>query len=295
MDVNRQQSDLVCSCEGTDNSRGGSWLQNASISPCGNVLYLCDSDGFGSAIDIRMKNASGDSAAGAAGSSQRKGRSAGSATTSSGSGANVQTKPLWRHRLHPKKVNTIYANPQHAMSHYLCTASLDRSVRLWDVRAMRAAADIDDVIEPFSTLPDELSVNSASWGPAGDRIVSVSQKNYLRLYHQPHHLAEGGAKSKVLSTIDPTHSARHDNKTGRYLPVFHAAWDPKTDHAFVVGSMSQPRQVEVYTTEGGSHTRRIMSLQSPDYLGSVQSRSAFHPSLDVLVCGNASGRVHVFR
>ena len=76
--------------------------------------------------------------------------------------------------------------------------------------------------------------------------------------------------------------------------MFHANWDPKTDHAFVIGSMTQPRQAEVYTAEGDS-IRRVMSLQDPDWMASVQSRCDFHPSLDVVVCANASGKVHVFR
>lgn len=41
----------------------------------------------------------------------------------------------------------------------------------------------------------------------------------------------------------PRFKVYHDNKTGRYLATFHATWDPKNNNAFVVGSMSQPRQV----------------------------------------------------
>ena len=58
--------------------------------------------------------------------------------------------------------------------------------------------------------------------------------------------------------------------------------------------MTRPRQVEIYSTDNDK-MRRIMSLQDPEWLGSVQSRNAFHPTQDILVCGNASGRVHVFR
>ena len=109
-------------------------------------------------------------------------------------------------------------------------------------------------------------------------------------------------------------SLDHDNKTGRYLPVFHAAWDPKNHDAFVCGSMTQPRIVEVFSTAAinkggasfapGKRDKKTMALgckrvgvlgDGGEYLGSVQSRSAFHPFLDVVVCGNASGRVHIFK
>ena len=118
---------------------------------------------------------------------------------------------------------------------------------------------------------------------------------------------------KSGSVVIPDHSVKHDNRTGRYLPVFHASWDPANDHTFVVGSMcrlvfflpffsyfltyfSRPRQVEVYSADGGT-LKRIMVLQDPDYLNSVQSRNAFHShgGTKGIVCGNASGRAHIFR
>eukprot|EP00658_Telonema_sp_P-2_P014759 TRINITY_DN15636_c0_g1_i1.p2 TRINITY_DN15636_c0_g1~~TRINITY_DN15636_c0_g1_i1.p2 ORF type:complete len:113 (-),score=25.17 TRINITY_DN15636_c0_g1_i1:217-555(-) len=95
-------------------------------------------------------------------------------------------------------------------------------------------------------------------------------------------------------------NVKHDNQTGRYLSVFHARWDPKEDGAFVVGSMCKPRQVEVYNCtwgEGKQKTKchRIMSLQDSECIASVQSRNCFHPTRDIVISGNASGRVHVFR
>ena len=85
-------------------------------------------------------------------------------------------------------------------------------------------------------------------------------------------------------------SIPHDNKTGRFLPVFHATWDPKQPAAFAVGSMSKRRVVEVYSIPAGGR----VAVLGGDALTSVQSRMAFHPMLDVLVCANASGRVHIF-
>jgi hypothetical protein len=37
----------------------------------------------------------------------------------------------------------------------------------------------------------------------------------------------------------------------------------------------------------------VATLHGPS-LASVQSRNCFHPYLDVVVCANSSGRVHVF-
>ena len=79
--------------------------------------------------------------------------------------------------------------------------------------------------------------------------------------------------------------------------------------------MTQPRIVEVFSTaalhgDGGINClkqkkdKKSMALgckrvgvlgDGGEFLASVQSRSAFHPFLDVVVCGNASGRVHIFK
>merc|ERR1712146_69999 len=164
---------------------------------------------------------------------------------------------------------------------YLLTAGNARCCRIWDVRK---------VCKPVCTLEDSRSVNSAHWSPTGQGIVSVTQANYLRIYQDAEQLSGDVPESAACNV-------RHDNQTGRYLTVFQAQWDPKQENAFVVGSMARPRQIEVYSCRWDKKKpacHRVMSLQDPDFLSSVQSRNAFHPNRD-LVGGNASGRCVVFR
>jgi len=59
----------------------------------------------------------------------------------------------------------------------------------------------------------------------------------------------------------------------------------------VVGSMAQPRQIEVYQDTG----KLLHSFYNPDCLGSVCSINVVHPSRNILVGGNSSGRLHVFK
>ena len=103
----------------------------------------------------------------------------------------------------------------------------------------------------MAELPDTRSVNCAKYSPSGSRLLTVSMSHHLFLYVDA---------QKKAGAVDPDSTVYHDNKTGRWLSVFHANWDPKTDHAFVIGSMTQPRQAEVYTAEG-DNIRRVMSLQ----------------------------------
>jgi hypothetical protein len=61
--------------------------------------------------------------------------------------------------------------------------------------------------------------------------------------------------------------------------------------------MAQPRCIEVFTassSKGGISLSLVHKLKG-DFLGSVCSRNAAHPSLDVVAGFNSSGRVHVFR
>jgi len=58
------------------------------------------------------------------------------------------------------------------------------------------------------------------------------------------------------------------------------------------GSMERPRQIEVWGTSSGS-LDMVAKLRG-DELGSVCSLVEIHPSREVVVGGNSSGRVHVF-
>lgn len=73
-----------------------------------------------------------------------------------------------------------------------------------------------------------------------------------------------------------------------------AKWHPSmSEECFVVGSMQQPRTVEVFGGNGGKLMRGIQG----DALTAVVSRCCFHPSADklIVVGGNSSGRVTVAR
>lgn len=67
--------------------------------------------------------------------------------------------------------------------------------------------------------------------------------------------------------------------------------DPKHPDSFVVGSLEQPRRIEVYSAQAGFQIANVRS----EYMNSVQSVCVFHPTRNVLVGANSSGRTHVFR
>ena len=178
--------------------------------------------------------------------------------------------------LHEKKINTISLNPVNEQ--YLATASLDRSCGIWDLRQMK---------KPLHNLPHALSLNQAMWSPDGKHIVTVCQDNYLRTYDAPY-LCENPHKSGYPQA--PKYKVRHDNRTGRWLTKFKVHWDPKQSDAFVIGSMDQPRCIEVFNAE----CQRLMRLRTDDVVKSVQSLNVFHKSKDIIAGANASGKVYLW-
>jgi WD repeat-containing protein 76 len=80
---------------------------------------------------------------------------------------------------------------------------------------------------------------------------------------------------------------------GRWIQKFKAVWRPSQSSdgqsVFVIGNMK--RSVDIYSGKNGNH---IISLHD-DALTAIPSVNAFHPSLDMIISGNASGRMCVWK
>jgi WD40 repeat protein len=133
------------------------------------------------------------------------------------------------------------------------------------------------------------SINAAYVSPNGQFIVSVSQDNTVKACSADF---TDTTSNPVVCTLP------HDNHTGVWLSTFRPTFDPKSDSAFVLGSMDRPRRIEVFNPqkEGDNDfaINLLANLQSYN-LVSVCSRNCFHRSLDVIAGGNSSGRVHILR
>ncbi|XP_072201642.1 WD repeat-containing protein 76 [Excalfactoria chinensis] len=173
-----------------------------------------------------------------------------------------------------KMTRTVDVHPVDKQ-YFLAAGSVD--VRVYDVRWLRRSGN-----QAVSTLHGHTkSVASAYFSPSsGRRVVTVCADDKLRVYDT----SSLSATSALLCTV------RHNNNTGRWLTRFRAVWDPKQEQCFVVGSMARPRQIEVFQDTG----LLLHAFCSPELLGSVCSINAFHPTRNILVGGNSSGRLHVF-
>ncbi|KAM9374911.1 WD repeat-containing protein 76 [Phaethornis superciliosus] len=173
------------------------------------------------------------------------------------------------------RTRTVHVHPVNKQ-YFLAAGSVD--VCIYDVRYLKPKGN-----SPVSSLKGHTkSVASAYFSPVtGNRVVTVCADDKLRVYDTTS-LSPAAA---VLSTI------RHNNNTGRWLTRFRAVWDPKQEDCFVVGSMARPRQIEVFQDTG----KLLHSFYNEDCLASVCSINIFHPTKNILVGGNSSGRLHVFK
>mmetsp|Transcript_8604 Transcript_8604/g.19338 ORF Transcript_8604/g.19338 Transcript_8604/m.19338 type:complete len:596 (-) Transcript_8604:92-1879(-) len=182
-----------------------------------------------------------------------------------------------------KKINTVSLHPD---GNIMATAGLSTMVQLWDVRKMPSSTTSTKEPKPLAWQSAGRSINSAFFSPSGMRLLTTTQSNTLDIFDNPH-LASG--------LIKPNESIKHNNQTGRWLSTFMARWHPGTfsdKEMFVVGSMKQPRCIEVFA-DNGTLLREIRG----DALTAVASRCCFHPSANklIVVGGNSSGRVTVAR
>jgi WD repeat-containing protein 76 len=127
------------------------------------------------------------------------------------------------------------------------------------------------------------SINAAYITGDGEHIVSVSQDDYVFLWY-----GFMGSSAPKISRM------KHNNQTGRWLSTFKPSFDPKNLNSFLLGSMDRPRRLEVFEVNTKTHTLEMLTTLMGDALGSVQSRNAFHPRLNVIAASNSSGRVSVF-
>nr|XP_020475592.1 WD repeat-containing protein 76 isoform X2 [Monopterus albus] len=178
------------------------------------------------------------------------------------------------HLLDPKAVRCVSVHP--LQKQYFAVAE-SKMVSIYDSRCLRKKSS-----QAVSQLHGHsLSISSAYFSPCtGNRVLTSCMDNHIRVYD-----------TSALTTKAPLlTSIRHDMQTGRWLSKLSAVWDPKQEDCFAVGSRSNPRTVMVFHESG--HPQHC--FRDGENLNTVLSITAFHPTRNALLGGNASGRLHVF-
>ncbi|XP_062405535.1 WD repeat-containing protein 76 isoform X2 [Sardina pilchardus] len=178
------------------------------------------------------------------------------------------------HTLDPKTLRSVHVHPMQKQYFVVTDSS---GAHIYDVRNLNKKSS-----KPVSTLNGHSrSVSYAYFSPdTGNRVLTTCMDDKLRVFDT----------SQLVSSAPLMTTIRHSTHTGRWLSKLQAVWDPRQEDCFVVGSLERPRRVKVFHESG----QLAHVFESPDYLTTVCSITAFHPSNGALLGGNASGRLHVF-
>ncbi|KAM4017059.1 DNA damage-binding protein 2 [Anomaloglossus baeobatrachus] len=177
---------------------------------------------------------------------------------------------IFRLRLHKKKVTHVEFNPR--CDWLLATASLDQTVKLWDLRKIK------DKSSCLYTLPHARGVNSACFSPwDGAKLLTTDQHSEIRVY-------------SACDWSQPQRIIPHPHRQFQHLTPIKASWHPRYD-LIVAGRYPDPqfpgytadelRTVDVFDGQSGN---MVCQLCDP-YASGIISLNKFNPMGDLLASG----------
>lgn len=169
--------------------------------------------------------------------------------------------------------------------HLLATASLDRTLKIWDLRNLKGSRE-NKAPALLGEHESRLSVSHASWSASG-HIVTSSYDDTIKIYH----LKDAGSY-QIGHEIDkndmkPSTVIKHNNQTGRWVTILKPRWQQNPQDGmskFVIGNMN--RFVDVYDSNGEQ-----LAQLGGDNITAVPAAAIFHPSQNWISGGTASGKL----
>lgn len=153
-------------------------------------------------------------------------------------------------RLHKGKIKHIEFCP--ARSWMAVTASVDRTVKFWDVRMLHSSSSSRPI--PLSSAEHAGLVSSAYFDPIrGTRLLTTAQNGEIRVY-DPHNLWR-----------DPTCVVKHAHRNFQHMTDIRATWHPIHDSMCVVGRYpgkddpDKARTVDLIDLKTGTECGRFCS------------------------------------
>lgn len=198
----------------------------------------------------------------------------------------ARTKPadaeIWS--LSDHKIGGFSLHP--LQPHLLATASLDRTLKIWDTRKIDGE---DDMRHPalLGEHESRLSVSHASWS-AGGHLATSSYDDTIKVYDFSSTAASWAPGQDIGDEgMEPAHVIPHNNQTGRWVTILKPQWQKRPRDGiqkFVVANMN--RFVDVFAADGSQ-----LAQLGGDGITAVPAVAHFHPSMDWVAGGNGSGKL----
>ena len=188
---------------------------------------------------------------------------------------------IWQ--LSDKKIGGFDIHP--LQPHLLATASLDRYLKIWDLRKISGKGDLRGPAL-MGEHESRLSVSHASWSAAG-HVATASYDDTIKIHSFTSASSFKVGHNLTEEDMEPTATIRHNNQTGRWVTILKAQWQEQPQDGiqkFVIGNMN--RFVDVYTSEGEQ-----LAQLGGDGITAVPAVAKFHPTKDWVAGGTASGKL----
>ncbi|KAI0104304.1 WD40-repeat-containing domain protein [Nemania sp. FL0031] len=181
------------------------------------------------------------------------------------------------------KIGGFSLNP--LLPHLLATASLDRTLKIWDLRMIKGKGDLRHP-SLLGEHQSRLSVSHASWSRSG-HIATSSYDDTVKIYD-----ATEAAKWKPGHDISdkqmkPTVKIPHNNQTGRWVTILKPQWQTNPAdgiNKFTIANMN--RFVDVFSADG----TQLAQLDG-EGITAVPAVAEFHPVRNWVAGGNGSGKL----
>ncbi|OAA73724.1 WD repeat containing protein [Cordyceps fumosorosea ARSEF 2679] len=192
-----------------------------------------------------------------------------------------KSEELWT--LSEQKIGGFSLHP--LQPHLLATASLDRTIKIWDLRKVMGKGELRHPAL-LGEHSSRLSVSHASWS-AGGQLATSSYDDTIKIYN----FAEAGkwppGQDIDESELEPAHIIQHNNQTGRWVTILKPQWQlrPKDGYQkFAIGNMN--RFVDIFASDGSQ-----LAQLGGDGITAVPAVAHCHPSMDWVAGGNGSGKL----
>jgi WD40 repeat protein len=185
--------------------------------------------------------------------------------------------------LHEKKIGGFSLHP--LQPHILATASLDRTVKIWDLRKISGKGD-DRAPALVGEHGSRLSVSHAAWS-AGGHLATSSYDDTVKVYSFPDAGTWKAGHELDEAAMNPTHMIRHNNQTGQWVTILKPQWQQQPGDGipkFVIGNMN--RFVDVFAADGSQ-----LAQLGGEGITAVPAVAQFHPTLDWVAGGTGSGKL----
>ncbi|KAF2012380.1 WD repeat-containing protein [Aaosphaeria arxii CBS 175.79] len=186
-------------------------------------------------------------------------------------------------QLSEKKIGGFSLHP--LQPHLVATASLDRTLKIWDLRKINGKGDwrLPALVGEHES---RLSVSHAAWNSVG-QVATASYDDTIKIYD----FTKSGDWKVGTSLTDeemrPSAVIPHNNQTGRWVTILRAQWqlNPLDGvQRFCIGNMN--RFVDIYTAKG-----QQLAQLGGEGITAVPSVAKFHPTQDWVAAGTASGKL----